>query len=49
MNDRITEKKGVYKMSNNTNVTKFKEIMGNYPTGVTVVTTVDQKTGHHMD
>ncbi|WP_043931664.1 flavin reductase family protein [Bacillus sp. EB01] len=24
------------------NVTKFKEVMGNYPTGVTVVTTVDE-------
>lgn len=25
----------------NQNITKFKEVMGNYPTGVTVVTTVD--------
>ncbi|MFS0864786.1 flavin reductase family protein [Fredinandcohnia sp. 179-A 10B2 NHS] len=29
-------------MDNNTNVTKFKEVMGNYPTGVTVVTTTDE-------
>ncbi len=29
-------------MENSTNVSKFKEVMGNYPTGVTVVTTVDQ-------
>lgn len=29
-------------MENNTNVSLFKEVMGNYPTGVTVVTTVDE-------
>jgi flavin reductase (DIM6/NTAB) family NADH-FMN oxidoreductase RutF len=29
-------------MGNSTNVSRFKEVMGNYPTGVTVVTTVDE-------
>ncbi|MFT4416124.1 flavin reductase family protein [Fredinandcohnia humi] len=29
-------------MDNNTNVQRFKDVMGNYPTGVTVVTTVDE-------
>lgn len=29
-------------MTNQTNETLFKEVMGNYPTGVTVVTTVDE-------
>ena len=32
-------------MENYTTVSLFKEVMGNYPTGVTVVTTVD---GHHI-
>lgn len=31
------------KMDKTTNETRFKEVMGNYPTGVTVVTTVDEK------
>lgn len=30
-------------LSNNTNEAKFKEVMGNYPTGVTVVTTVNEQ------
>ncbi|SDY77219.1 flavin reductase family protein [Bacillus sp. 166amftsu] len=29
-------------MENSTNVSLFKKVMGNYPTGVTVVTTVDE-------
>ncbi|AJS59813.1 flavin reductase family protein [Paenibacillus sp. IHBB 10380] len=29
-------------MDNSTNISRFKEVMGNYPTGVTVITTVDE-------
>ena len=34
-------------MDSNTNVSRFKEVMGNYPTGVTVVTTVDKEGKPH--
>ena len=34
--------KGVYRMDKDLRETKFKTVMGNYPTGVTVVTTVDK-------
>ena len=30
-------------MDINTNISRFKEVMGNYPTGVTVVTAVDEQ------
>jgi flavin reductase (DIM6/NTAB) family NADH-FMN oxidoreductase RutF len=34
-------------MDSNTNVSRFKEVMGNYPTGVTVVTAVDKEGKPH--
>lgn len=38
---KLSKKKGEINMEKN-NIELFKEVMGNYPTGVTVVTTVDE-------
>jgi flavin reductase (DIM6/NTAB) family NADH-FMN oxidoreductase RutF len=43
MNLVRNKKEECLNMDNSTNTTLFKEVMGNYPTGVTVVTTVNEQ------